>query len=127
MFAYDFLVAAYDDAGTLDESFGEGGFAFIDFGDDTEEAVEVLRRENGNIAVVGQSRPKTSERAIAIAHLSPDGTPVGGESQTLTELEGTGLTARAATLDNQGRLLVAGYVVYEEGGVDVFVARYVFK
>ena len=127
MFAYDFLVAAYDDAGTLDESFGEGGFAFIDFGDDTEEAVEVLRRENGNIAVVGQSRPKTSERAIAIAHLSPDGTPVEGESQTLTELEGTGLTARAATLDNQGRLLVAGYVVYEKGGVDVFVARYVFK
>jgi uncharacterized delta-60 repeat protein len=126
MFAYDFLVAAYDESGAVDESFGDGGFAFIDFGDDTEEAVEVLRRDNGNIVLVGQSRPKASERAIAIAHLGADGTPVEGEYQTVTELEGAGLTARGATFDNHGRLLVVGYVVYEAGGVDVFVARYVF-
>ncbi|NND27205.1 MAG: hypothetical protein HKN97_01260, partial [Myxococcales bacterium] len=110
----------------LDESFGDGGFALVDFGDDTEEAVEVLRRESGNIVVVGQSRPRASERAIAIAHLRFDGTPVDGTHKTLTELEGVGLTARGATLDNYGRLLVAGYVVYEAGGVDIFVARYLF-
>jgi len=127
VFAYDFLVTAYDEAGALDGSFGDGGSTLVDFGSDSEEAVEVLHRSNGNIAVVGQSLPKASERKVAIAHLSPDGTPVEGEHKVLTELEGAGLTAQGAILDNHGRLLVVGYVVYESGGVDVFVARYVFR
>lgn len=126
-YAYDFLVAAYDSAGALDASFGEGGFTFIDFGEDAEEAVEVLLRTNGNIAVVGQSRPTSEEHAIAIAHLGPDGAPVDGEHKTLTEVDDVALTAAGAALDNQGRLLVTGKVVHEGGGVDVFVARYVFR
>jgi uncharacterized delta-60 repeat protein len=127
VYAYDFLVAAYDEGGALDGSFGDGGSTLIDFGSDSEEAVEVLRRPNGNIAVVGRSLPNASERKIAIAHLSPDGVPVEGEHNTLTDLEGAGLTTQGAILDNHGRLLVVGYVVYESGGVDVFVARYVFR
>jgi len=126
-YAYDFLVAAYDPAGALDEAFGDGGSVLIDFGSDSEEAVEVLHRPNGNIVVVGASRPSLWERQIAIAHLSADGSPVEGEHKTLTGLEGAGLNAAGAILDNRGRLLVVGYVVYEGGGVDVVVARYVFR
>lgn len=127
VYAYDFLVTAYDEGGALDESFGDGGSTLVDFGSDSEEAVEVLHRSNGNIVVVGQSLPKASERKIAIVHLGPNGAPAEGEHKTLTELEGVGLNARGAMLDNHGRLLVVGYVVYESGGVDVFVARYVFR
>ncbi len=127
VYAYDFLVAAYDEAGALDASFGDGGSALVDFGSDSEEAIEVLHRSNGNLVLVGQSLPKLSERKIAIAHLSSDGAPVEGEHKTLTALEGAGLTAQGATLDNQGRLLVVGYVVHESRGIDVFVARYVFQ
>lgn len=127
VYAYDFLVAAYDEWGGLDESFGNGGSTFIDFGSESEEAVEVLDRSNGNIVVVGRTLPNAAHRKIAIAHLSADGAPAEGEHKTLTGIEGAGLTTRGATLDNHGRLLVVGYVTYEGGGVDVFVARYVFR
>lgn len=127
VYAYDFLIAAYDEWGGLDESFGNGGSTFIDFGSESEEAVEVLGRSNRNIVVVGRTLPSAEHRKIAIAHLSADGAPADGEHKTLTGIEGAGLTTRGATLDNHGRLLVVGYVVYVGGGVDVFVARYVFR
>lgn len=126
-YAYDFLITAYDENGAVDASFGEGGSTHIDFGSDSEEAIEILRRSNGNIAVIGKSGPKSSRRKIAIAHLRGDGTPAEGEPNTVTASEGKGLTVRAATLDNHGRLLVAGYVMYEGGGFDIFVARYLFR
>ncbi|MBT8206780.1 MAG: hypothetical protein KJO18_00785 [Acidimicrobiia bacterium] len=127
VYAYDFLIAAYDEWGGLDESFGNGGSTFIDFGSESEEAVEVLGRSNGNIVVVGRTLPNADRRKIAIAHLSADGAPADGEDKTLTGIEGAGLTTRGATLDNHGRLLVVGYVKYEGGGIDMFVARYVFR
>ncbi len=127
VYAYDFLVAGYDAEGSLDQSFGDGGSVLIDFGSDSEEAIEVLRRSNGNIVVVGGSSPLPWQRGTAIAHLSPDGAPVGDGYKTLTELEGAGFNPQGAILDNQGRLLVVGSVVYDGGGVDVSVARYVFR
>ncbi len=126
-FAYDFLVAAYDSNGALDESFGDGGAVLIDFGSDSEDAVEVLRRDNGNLVAVGQTLPFLWDRQIAIAHLTANGEPVETGYKTLTGIEGGGLNAEGAALDNQGRLLVAGQVVHGDGGVDVFVARYVFR
>lgn len=124
-YSYDFLVAAYDAEGSLDESFGDAGTVLIDFGSDTDELVEVLPHPNGNLVVVGGSLPLQWERRIAIAHLGPDGAPVDGEHKTLTALEGAGINPRGATLDNHGRLLVTGFVRYEGGGFDAVVARYV--
>lgn len=127
VYAYDFLVAAYDESGVLDESFGDGGSVLIDFGSDSEEAVAILHRPNRNLAVVGRSLPRSTERKVAIAHLKSDGTPVEGGYKTVTEMDGAGLTARAAALDHRGRLIVAGRVRYEGGESDIFVARYVFR
>ncbi len=126
-FAYDVMVAAYDSSGALVDSFGDGGSLFIDFGSDSEEAVEVLPRANGNIVVIGKSRPFSWERQVAIAHLAPDGSPAEGVHKTMTDLEGAGLNPQGAIIDNQGRLLVVGYIVHQGGEVDVVVLRYVFR
>jgi uncharacterized delta-60 repeat protein len=127
VYSYDMLVVAYDSNGVLDTSFGDQGATLVDFGSDSEDAVEILRRDNGNLVAVGGSHPFVWDREIAIAHLTADGQPVEVGHKTLTGIDGAGLNAQGATLDNRGRVLVAGYVSYVSGGVDVFVARFVFE
>jgi uncharacterized delta-60 repeat protein len=126
-YSYDLLVAAYDETGAVDGSFGEGGAVLIDFGSDSEEVVEVLLRQNGNILVVGGSSPFGWDKTVAIAHLNSDGSPAAGEHRTRTELESGGLDARAAAIDAQGRLLVASKIQYADGKSDVAVTRYVVR
>ncbi len=126
VYSYDVLIAGYDANGTLDTSFGDGGAVMIDFGNDSEDAVEVLRRDNGNLVAVGGSHPFMWDREIAIAHLTEDGQPVESGFKTLAGMEDAGLNAEGAVLDNQGRLLVSGHVSHKSGGVDSFVARFVF-
>lgn len=125
--AYDFLVAAYDSEGNVDESFGEAGSVLIDFGTDSDFGTEVLVRSNGNIVVVGNAQPLSWDKELCIAHLLPDGSPSADLYRSIKGIEGLGLGARGAVLDRHDRVVVAGDMNYEGGGRRYFVARYLFR
>jgi uncharacterized delta-60 repeat protein len=124
---HDFLVAAYDSEGNVDESFGESGSVLIEFNGDSDFGVEVLVRSNGNILVVGTAQPLQEDKELCIAHLLSNGSPAAQVYRTITSRKGLGLGVRGAALDSQGRLVVAGYMYIDGGGRHYFVARYLFR
>lgn len=126
-YSYDFLLARYQADGTLDASFGGDGWVSIDMGHENESVLEVLPRTNGNLVLVGESGGVDWEKYHSIVHLRGYGDLAPGQAKTVTAEEGLGIRVRAAALDSQGRLLVAGAVRYESGGSSHAVWRYVFR
>lgn len=124
---HDFLIAAYDSEGNVDESFGKSGSVLIEFGGDSDFGVEVLVRSNGNILVVGNAQPLQWDKELCIAHLRPNGEPAAEFYRTITSSESFGIGVRGAALDSQGRLVVAGSWYYDGGGWSYYVARYQFR
>ncbi|HEX4609298.1 MAG TPA: FG-GAP-like repeat-containing protein, partial [Urbifossiella sp.] len=113
--------------GSLDPAFGTGGKATVDFGgDDRANAVTV--RPDGGIVLAGYSNPGTP--TAAVAELAANGvkdTTFGGGDGTFTfSFSAAGVDDRATgvTLDDRGRLVLAGRTVATTGAAGDFgVAR----
>ncbi|HEY8142712.1 MAG TPA: Ig-like domain-containing protein [Kofleriaceae bacterium] len=68
----DFAVARYSQGGVLDDTFGTGGFAIVDFGG-TDRVNDVALDGAGNILLVGEAVGE-----MGIARLTPEGDPDSG-------------------------------------------------
>lgn len=68
---YDFVVARYDAAGTLDPTFGTSGLVKISPTSNNDLAYALAMQSDGKIIVVGESQNATSD--MAWAHLDANG------------------------------------------------------
>ena len=128
----DFFVARYaaGNSGSLDPTFGQGGWVAIDFdrGDDAANAVAL--GPGGKIVVVGSTggvqptptppRPSLLPSDFAAARLNADGSPdrsFDGDGRKTIDFGNTGSTDRAAAWDvavrTDGGMVIAGGVNFD--------------
>lgn len=125
--------------GTLDQAFGtaddgtENGIVNISLGDGNDVARDVAIQADGKIVLVGDSVVADGSTNIIVARLnadgsidesfgqSEDGTPNGFVATSLGDGNDT---ANAVVLDADGKIVVAGSRVAEDGSSNILVARY---
>lgn len=107
----DFVVARYSADGELDESFGTGGVAVVDFGGGSDRAIDVAMDGAGNILLVGEAGGEMGiARLTAEGHLD-DGFGAGGK----VRLDRGGMAdAIAVAVGPDGSIYVGGNS--EDGG-----------
>ncbi len=116
---FDFVVARFDENGTLDPSFSFDGVASIDFdnGTGSDVAGSMALQPDGRIVIVGQTHGTDAANSdFAIVRLTATGELDtdfgGGTGKALVEFDlagGTGLDiANAVALQPDGRIVVAG-------------------
>ncbi|MEY2490169.1 MAG: hypothetical protein QOC70_2111, partial [Verrucomicrobiota bacterium] len=72
--AYAFLVARYNSNGTLDTTFGNGGFREVNFGDlSWDHGRDAVLQDDGKIIVVGTAEINSPYDSFAVARFNPDG------------------------------------------------------
>ncbi|MET0230415.1 MAG: hypothetical protein ABW186_05725 [Rhodanobacteraceae bacterium] len=105
----NFVVVKLDANGALVTAFGDGGRKVVDFGGD-DVAEVVLVDANGDVFLAGYSDASGSDE-FAVAKLDATGELVGafGDGGTrLYTFGGTSSAVFAATIDNAGKVLLAG-------------------
>ncbi len=115
-----------NNAGGLDRRFGTGGSSRLDVfgGGATEQSYATLVQADGRIIVVGETGGSQSD--FLLARYTADGQldPTFATAGALTaDFFGLADSARAAVLDVEGRILVAGWAL-RDGRADFAVARY---
>lgn len=123
--AAEMMVVRYDASGLLDDGFGQAGVVSVDMNNSTDFGIGLLPQPDGRIILVGRATWDGDDK-FALLRLDPDGSldgsfGVGGK--TTTSIAPGNAQAYCASLDVQGRILVAGQV----DGVsqtDIAVARY---
>jgi uncharacterized delta-60 repeat protein len=113
----DFVVARYQEDGTLDGDFGSGGVVLTDLGgNDTARAVAV--QDDGGIVVVGNS-----DDSFALARYNPDGTLDAGfgDGGTVVGNPGGLDFGEGVAIQPDGKIVATGYsAVSGEFGVARF-------
>lgn len=128
----DFLVARFGADGALDQSFGQNGFATIDFdnGAGGDQAAGMAIDRDGRIVVAGSTHGAGLQSAdFAVARLNADGTldasfgDAGKATIAFDMYQGTGNdTVRAVAIAPDGAVILAGDAETSKGCV-VAVAR----
>jgi uncharacterized delta-60 repeat protein len=107
--AYAFLVARYNSNGTLDTTFGNGGFREINFGDlSWDHGRDAVLQGDGKIILVGISEINTPYDSFAVARFNPDGSldqSFGNGGKFVMEDVGD---LEAAALQSDGKLIALG-------------------
>ena len=125
--------------GTLDQSFGtaddgtENGIVNISLGDGNDIARDIAVQADGKIVIAGDSVTADGSANIIVARLnvdgsvdesfgqSEDGTPNGFVATSLGNGDDT---ANALVLQADGKIVVAGNRIAEDGSSNMIVARY---
>src|SRR5205814_1613744 len=107
--AYAFLVARYNSNGTLDTTFGNGGFTLVNFGDlSWDHGRDAVLQADGKIILVGISEINTPYDSFAVARFNPDGSldqSFGNGGKFVMEDVGD---LEAAVLQSDGKLIALG-------------------
>ena len=123
----DFAVQRYTASGTADPNFGTGGTVTTDFNGSTDRAYAVAVQSDGKIVVAGHATNAARTGIdIALARYTSDGSldpSFGTAGRVTTAIPGAASFGFAATLDHQGRIVVAARVS-AGGGDEIGVARY---
>jgi len=112
-----FALVRYNEDGSLDASFGSNGMALTSFGFNAQaEANALVIDENGKLVAAGFA--ETNVRRFAIVRYNQDGSLDASFGDGGVEVTGFGLNtnaeASAMAIDEDGKLVVAGYA---EGGL----------
>src|SRR5689334_16259888 len=107
----DFVVARYNTNGTIDKTFGQGGFVVTDLGM-TESASAVAIQPDGKIVVAGGTYPTFPFLGFyALARYNTNGTldtTFGNGGLVVTTFNSQGAFASALVLQPDGKILAAG-------------------
>lgn len=116
--------------GDIDTSFSGSGYEVFKFpigtDDESGNTDEILIDKTGRIYVIGSPLVADSRR-FGIARFSPQGeidNTFGTNGKIVTETGVGNISAAAATFDNQGKILVAGYKRVGATNHDFFVCRF---
>lgn len=128
---------AYNANGTRIGTFGDGGMVLVEYGGEAGEGDRphaLVRDAEGRFVMVGTLWTFDEDRAIGLARIMPDGTldgSFGNNGVVFDDGEPDGawysrLTAEAAGIQSDGRIVVAGegYNWNSLNGSDYAVARY---
>lgn len=102
----DFGLARYNSEGSLDTSFGDGGRVITDFGG-FDLASKVALQRDGKIVVVG-----SAVNDFGVARYHSDGRldeSFGDGGKLVTDFGGNNETARAVSIQRNGKILAAGF------------------
>jgi uncharacterized delta-60 repeat protein len=117
---FDFALARYEAAGTLDLTFGTLGLVTTDFGGSVDRAFAMALQPDGKLVVVGDS-----DANFALARYNPDGSldaGFGSGGKVITSFGGID-QASAVSLQPDGKIVVAGQT--DTGiSIDFALARY---
>jgi len=117
---FDFALARYEAAGTLDLTFGALGLVTTDFGGSVDRAFAMALQPDGKLVVVGDS-----DANFALARYNSDGSLDGGfgaGGKVVTSFGGID-QASAVILQPDGKIVVAGQT--DTGvSIDFALARY---
>ena len=105
-----FGVVRYDDDGTLDDGFGQGGRVRTDVGPGPDTASDVALQSTGRIVVVGASTGPGG--GFAIVRYRENGTldpSFGDHGAVLTSFPGSGEGALDVAVDAEDRIVVVGH------------------
>jgi uncharacterized delta-60 repeat protein len=108
---YDFLVARYNANGTLDASFGSGGYTATDFNkaNDQAQAMALQPQASGPPKILAAGSAGGPQGGyVGLVRYNADGTldtTFGTKGKVTTYVGGPG--ARGVTVDGSGRILVA--------------------
>ncbi|MDB5357034.1 MAG: uncharacterized protein JWN24_3487 [Phycisphaerales bacterium] len=122
----NFAVARYNTDGSLDTTFGTGGKAVIDFGNNQSLASSVAIQSDGKIVVAGTTYSGIfASNDFAVARFNSDGTldsTFGTGGKVATDL-GSNDFGNAVAIQSDGKIIVGG-----ASGISVFkefaLARY---
>lgn len=121
----DTAVAALDGNGVLVPGFGSGGKANFDLGGGAVDAAYGIVAIDQRLVVAGHG-PQGADSDLRLLGIGLDGAPdpgFGAGGAVLAVGSDGQDEARAAVLDGQGRLLVAGWTTGGMGGQDFLLAR----
>lgn len=113
----DFQLARYDADGSIDESFGVGGFVVTDLGDGADNgARDIVLQPDGKIVVVGYVGVSGSHAKNGMVRYNPDGSldATFGDGGKVVDGEGDVFEGQSVAVDAAGRYVVAGS--YRPGG-----------
>ena len=114
----------FNSDGSLDTTFSGDGIASAMWGSQFDEAFGIAIQNDGKIVVAGESF-NGSNNDVALARLNTDGTldTTFSSDGKVTQAIGTSTdSARAITLQADGRIVLAGYATSASG--DTAVLRY---
>ena len=116
--ASDFILARYNSDGSLDASFGTGGFVTTDFFGGNDRATGLALQKDGKIVAVGVGGPSFD---FALARYNADGTldTTFGSGGLVTTDFGSFQSANGVAIQSDGKIVAAGV-----GGNQFAVARY---
>jgi uncharacterized delta-60 repeat protein len=122
----DFTLARVNADGTLDTSFGTGGFVTTDFAGGFDMAEAIIRQPDGRLVVAGVTNTSAGDY-FALARYDVDGTldPTFGTGGLVTTdfPGGSSEGANSLALQPDGKIVAAGWVP-EAGGGAFGIARY---
>jgi len=130
-FAGDFALARYNPDGTLDRSFSGDGRQTADVAGSDDFGGAAVVQADGKIVVAGHSdQGSATGFDFALVRYNPDGTldrSFSGDGKQTTDFAGRGDFGRAAAIQVNGKIVVAGY--YQPGSEppqppDLALARY---
>ncbi len=124
----DFAVVRYNTNGTLDNTFSSDGKVTLDFANTEDEANAVTIQADGKIVVAGNSR-SANYADFTLARYNPNGTldnSFNGNGKIMTIVGNSSSCAYAIAIQNDGKLVTAGYRFKENTNVtgDFALVRY---
>lgn len=122
-----FSVARYNADGSLDTSFGNGGFVATTFAGYNSQAFGMAVDSSGRIVVVGNADASAPD--IALARYNPDGSvdnSFGSAGLVTTRFENSFAQAFGVAIDSAGRVDIVGEVYHntQTSGYQLLLARY---
>ncbi|HKP18241.1 MAG TPA: delta-60 repeat domain-containing protein [Gaiellaceae bacterium] len=124
----DFAVARYTRSGTLDPDFGAGGIVLTDLGSAVEDVAHTVAiQRDGQIVVAGESGTGSGSD-FALARYSRSGaldSDFGTGGKVVTDLGSSSRdVGRAVAIQQDGRIVVAGWRMPAGGSSDFALTRY---
>jgi uncharacterized delta-60 repeat protein len=125
----DFALARYDEAGILDETFGDQGSVTTDF-EGADEARDLALDLRGNIVVVGttaSSNVLELPSEFALARYDDEGSldpSFSDDGKLTTDFDSPDDEAEGVAIQGDGRIVAAGSSLQPSTGTDFAVARY---
>jgi uncharacterized delta-60 repeat protein len=122
---HDFTLAGYNPNGTLDSTFGNGGFMATDFSGSTDDIAYAMTMQSDGKLVVAGHTGSYPEFDFGLIRYSSDGQPdqsFGSGGKVITDFS-TADHAYAVALQSNGKIVLAG-ISFNGANFDFTVARY---
>jgi uncharacterized delta-60 repeat protein len=125
---FDIAIARYNEDGSLDTSFGKEGKVRSSLGDGDDEISAIAVQDDGYIVAAGYT-VVDGGRDFVLVRLNPNGdfdNSFGEGGIVVTGLGNLDDEITAMTIDDEGRIVVCGYVTGTAGSI-VAIVRYVLE